>query len=331
MSRSFLPSTAAQRGVLAIAGAGFLWGTTGVVVQLVRASTGLSPVSIGFCRLAIAALALLFFLARRLRPVVSALRAQPGLLALIGAGLGAYQALYFLAVAWGGVAMATVVSLGLAPVLIAGGEAARSRRMPARATLLSVTTAVLGLALITGFEATPTEAAPRPLVGLLAAVGSGIGYAGSTVLSRRVSRQTQPLVLTTVSTAIGALALLPLALLGGDFVLPATPAAAAMLAYLGVAATAVAYGLFYAGLRSTAAGVAVVLTLLEPLTAALLAVVVLGERLTVPITVGGLLLLGAVVTASRADRQAPGRREARRPGGRRRQRLHPVASQPPGQ
>jgi len=312
MSRSFMPSTAAQRGVIAIAGAGVLWGTTGVVVQLVRQSTGMSPVGIGFCRLAIAALALLVFLAGRLRPVVSALRAQPGLLALIGAGLGAYQALYFLAVAWGGVAMATVVSLGLAPVLTAGWEAARSRRLPARATLGSVTTAVLGLALITGFEGTPTEAAPRPLAGLLAAVGSGIGYAVSTLLSRRVSRHTQPLVLTTVSTAVGALALLPVALLSGGFALPATPAAAAMLAYLGVAATAVAYGLFYAGLRTTAAGVAVVLTLLEPLTAALLAVVILGERLTVPITVGGLLLLGAVATASRANRQAPGRREARR-------------------
>ncbi|RSM56695.1 EamA family transporter [Actinoplanes sp. ATCC 53533] len=314
MSRSFLPSTAAQRGVIAIAAAGFLWGTTGVVVQLIRQSTGLSPVSLGFCRLAIAALALLIFLARRLRPVVSALRAQPGLLALIGVGLGAYQALYFLAVAWGGVAMATVVSLGLAPVLIAGGEAARSRRVPARGTLFSVTTAVLGLALITGFEGAPTEAAPRPLAGLLAAVGSGIGYAGSTVLSRRVSRHTQPVVLTTVSTAVGALTLLPFALVSNDLPGLIMPATAAMLAYLGVAATAVAYGLFYAGLRTTAAGVTVVLTLLEPLTAALLAVVILGERLTVPITVGGLLLLGAVVTASRSHRQAPGRRETRRPG-----------------
>ena len=58
--------------------------------------------------------------------------------------------------------------------------------------------------------------------------------------------------------------------------------------------------LFYAGLRTTSGSAAVVLTLLEPLTAALLAVVVLGERLTLPITVGGLLLLGAVVTASRS-------------------------------
>lgn len=308
MSRSFMSSTAARRGVIAIAVAGLLWGTTGVVVQLVRESTGLSPASIGFYRLAVAAAALLLFGARHLRPALSALRAQPALLTLIGAGLGAYQALYFLAVAWGGVAMATVVSLGLAPVLIAGWEAGRARRVPAPATLCGVALAVAGLALITGFDVSPTEAAPRPLVGLLAAIGSGIGYAGSTVLSRRVSRQTQPLVLTTVTTAVGALTLLPVALLSGGLAVPATLATATMLAYLGVAATAVAYGLFYAGLRTTAAGAAVVLTLLEPLTAALLAVLLLDERLTAPIAVGGLLLLGAVVTASRSTAPPGGRR-----------------------
>ncbi len=328
MSRSFMPSStsslaasplaargaaAARRGVGDIGAAAFLWGTTGVVVQLVRQSTGLSPVSIGFYRLAVAALVLLVCLAGQLRPAVAALRAQPGLLTLIGAGLGAYQALYFLAVVWGGVAMATVVSLGLAPVLTAGWAAARSRRVPTRATLSGVAAAVLGLALITGFDGSPTEAAPRPLLGLLAAVGSGIGYAGTTALSRRVSRHTRPLVLTTVSTAIGALALLPAALLGGGFRFPAALPDAALLAYLGVAATAAAYGLFYAGLRTTAAGVAVIVTLLEPLTAALLAVVVLGERLTLALCAGGLLLLGAVVTACRADRSALGRPAARRP------------------
>jgi DME family drug/metabolite transporter len=294
------PATVARRGVVAIAAAGVLWGTTGVVVQLVRQSTDLDPVGIGFYRLAIAALVLLVFMARQLRPAVSALRAHPVVLALVGAGLGAYQALYFLAVAWGGVAMATVVSLGLAPVLLAGWEAARSRRMPGRATLGSVAAAVAGLALITGFDVSPTDTAPRPLWGLLAAVCCGIGYAATTVLSRNVGQHLQPLVLTTVSTVIGALTLLPIALVSSGFAFPAELGAAAMLAYLGVVTTAVAYVLFYAGLQTTSGSAAVVLTLLEPLTAALLAVVVLGERLTLPITVGGLLLLGAVVTASRS-------------------------------
>ena len=284
-----------SHGLVAITVAGVLWGTTGVVVQIIRQSADLSPVSVGFYRLAIAALALSVFVGRRLRP---ALRSRPLPLLLIGAGLGAYQALYFIAVAAGGVAVATVVSLGLAPVLIAGWEAARSRRRPAPAALASIVAAVLGLALITGFTAAPAGAAPRPLLGLLAAVGSGLGYAITTVLSRDVGRHVSPLPMAAATTAIGALALLPFAVLSDGVTFPVLSAAAGWLAYLGIATTAVAYALLYAGLRTTTGSVAVVLTLLEPLTATVLAAAVLGEELSVAMVTGGGLLLVAVVLAS---------------------------------
>src|SRR4029453_15086974 len=100
---------------------------------------------------------------------------------LIGVGLGAYQALYFVAVTWAGVAVATVISLGLAPILITAGEAARSRTRPPTAAPTGTPPAVTGLVLIS--TAAPAGAAPRPALGLLAAVGSGLGYAITTVLS----------------------------------------------------------------------------------------------------------------------------------------------------
>jgi drug/metabolite transporter, DME family len=308
MSRSSMSSKAsslagqpvgtAWHSLISIIIAGILWGTTGVVLQLVRQSAGLSPVGIAFYRLAIASLALSLFIARQLKPAVLAIRSQLRPLLLVGTCLGAYQALYFIAVACGGVAIATVVSIGLAPVLIAGWEATRSRRRPTRAALGSITAAVIGLALITGCTVSPTGAAPRPLLGLLAALGSGLGYAINTVLSRNISQHVQPLALTAASTAIGSWTLLPFALLNGGLTFPVLSPAAGMLAYLGVVATAVAYALFYTGLRTTAGSIAVVLTLLEPLTAALLAVLVLGERVSLPMVTGGVLLLAAVVIAS---------------------------------
>jgi len=313
MSRSFMssnmsapvgqPAGAARGGLTAIVVAGILWGTTGVVMQLVGQSADLSPVGIGFYRLAIAAVTLLFFVARQLVRAVLGLRSRLWFLLLVGAGLGAYQALYFIAVAWGGVATATVVSLGLAPVLIAGWEAARSRRRPTRAALCSITSAVMGLALITGFTVSPAGAAPRPMLGLLAALGSGLGYAATTVLSRNISRDVRPLTMTAATTAIGALMLLPFAWLSGGFKIPVLSAAAGMLAYLGIVTTAVAYALFYTGLRTTTGSVAVVVTLLEPLTATVLAVVVLGEEISLSIVTGSGLLIGAVVIVSLPRRQ----------------------------
>ncbi|MET8041650.1 DMT family transporter [Micromonospora sp. NPDC005215] len=290
------PATAAspaRTGLIQITVTGVLWGTTGVAVQLLRDGTGLSPVSIGFHRLAIAALVLLACTAGRLGTLRSALRAAPVPLLLTGLGLGLYQALYFAAVAWAGVSVATVVSLGLAPVLAATWESVRARRLPGPLRLGTLVAAVVGLALITGATADPSVAAPAPLFGLLAATGSGLGYAVTTLISRNVSQHTAPMTLTTISTVVGALTLAPFALVAGVGV-PVRLDTVALLLHLGVVTTALAYALFYAGLRTTPGSVAAVLTLLEPLTAAALAVTLLHEPLPLPVIVGGVLLLTAV-------------------------------------
>lgn len=283
----------ARAGLVQITIAGVLWGTTGVAVQLLREVTGLSPVSIGFYRLAIAAVVLLLLSAARLGLLLAALRVMPASVVLVGVGLGTYQALYFVAVTTAGVSVATVVSLGLAPVLTAGWEAFRARHLPGRGTVLTLAAGLAGLVLITVSAAHPTAAAPRPLLGLLAAAGAGLGYAATTVLSRHVAQHVDPRNLTTLSTVVGAFTLAPLALVDGIGV-PAQVAPVALLAYLGVVTTAVAYGLFYAGLRTTSGSSAAVLTLLEPLAAAVLAVVVLSESLPWPAVAGSILLLGAV-------------------------------------
>ncbi|MET8094016.1 DMT family transporter [Micromonospora sp. NPDC005220] len=296
-------SHAARSGLIQITVTGVLWGTTGVAVQLLREDTGLSPVSIGFHRLAIAALVLLACTAGRLRTIVAALRAAPVPLLLTGVGLGLYQALYFAAVAWAGVSVATIVSLGLAPVLAAAWESVHARRLPGPLRLGTLVAAVAGLVLITTATEHPGAAAPAPLLGLLAAAGSGLGYAVTTLISRQVSQRTAPMTLTTISTVVGALTLAPFAVVAGVSV-PVRLDTVALLLHLGVVTTAVAYALFYAGLRTTAGSVAAVLTLLEPLTAAALAVALLHEPLPLPVIVGGVLLLTAVAASYLAPDRA---------------------------
>ncbi|WP_422738980.1 DMT family transporter [Micromonospora sp. WMMD729] len=292
-----------RRGLIQITVTGVLWGTTGVAVQLLREDTGLSPVSIGFHRLAIAALVLLACAAGRLRAIAATLRAAPVPLLLTGVGLGLYQALYFAAVAWAGVSVATIVSLGLAPVLAAAWESVHARRLPGPLRLGTLAAAVAGLVLITAATEQPGAAAPAPLLGLLAAAGSGLGYAVTTLISRQVSQHTAPMTLTTISTVVGALTLAPMALVAGVGV-PVRLDTVALLLHLGVITTAVAYALFYAGLRTTPGSVAAVLTLLEPLTAAALAVALLHEPLPVPVLVGGVLLLSAVAATYLAPERA---------------------------
>ncbi|HKC27974.1 MAG TPA: EamA family transporter [Jatrophihabitans sp.] len=279
-------------GLLAVSGGALLWGTTGVAVRIIQERTGLSAVTVGFYRVVIAAVVVaLAYRQRFVHVAVSLFRRHPIALTVSGAGFGAYQALYFIGVQDVGVSISTLVSLGVAPVALAIGAAAHRRRLPPLGSLAVLGCAVLGLALVS-VRTQSGLPAPHPLLGVLASVGSGLGYAAITALSRRMSHE-DPLALTGLTSTIGAVVLLPFAI-GAGLALPRDGVASWWLFYIGVVPTIFAYGLFYRGLRSTSSEVAGVLTLLEPLTAAVLAAIVVHEALTGWAIVGGCLMLVAV-------------------------------------
>lgn len=282
----------ARAGLLAVSGGAVLWGTTGVAVWIVNERTGLAAVSIGFYRVLIAAAVVALALSGRgMAGARAAVRAHPVALPVAGAGFGAYQALYFVGVENVGVSIATLVSLGIAPIALTIGASVARRRPPPPSGMAVLGCAVLGLALVS-LRTDSGVPAPHPVAGVLAAIASGLGYAGITALSRRMSDE-DPLVLTGVTSAVATLVLLPVAVAAGLRV-SGDAVAIGWLAYIGVVPTVLAYLLFYLGLRSTAPEVAGVLTLLEPLTAAVLAAVVLHETLTGAALVGGGLMLVSV-------------------------------------
>lgn len=281
-------------GLFQISCTAVLWGTGGVIVQLLHAHARLSPVSIAFYRLAVGAAVLLGATAHRGSLLRDALRSAPGLLLGTGLGLAGYQALYFVAVTDVGVSVATMLTIGLAPVLLALGEAVHTRRLPTLAAAATVTVASGGLALVT-LGGARAPAGPHPLLGLACAIGSGIGYAGTTALSRRATARIAPVPLTTLTTTVGAVALAPLAAVRG-LGFAVSPAPVVELLYLGPVTTSVAFALFYLGLRTTATSTAAVLTLVEPIAAAGLATAALGDPLPADTVLGGLLTLGAVAS-----------------------------------
>jgi DME family drug/metabolite transporter len=286
-------SLRARTGVLAISGGAILWGTTGIVAHAVHTHSGLAATSIAFYRTLVAALVLAAGRGGVLvRFVASAGRRRLTVLALAGASLGVSQALYYVAVDDAGVSIATLICIGTAPIAVTCASALARRRHPAPAALATLGFAVAGLGMIT--TSTNSAAGPHPVAGLLAALGSGLAYAASTGLSRRLaSAGDDAFTLTGATSIVGSLTLLPAALVAG-LGFPVDGRSATALLYLGVVPTVLAYALFFGGLRTTSAEVAAVLTLLEPLVATLLAVVLLGETLTALGWLGAVLLLAAV-------------------------------------
>lgn len=283
----------ARSGLVAVSGGAVLWGTTGVAVRIIGDRSGLTAVPIGCYRLLIAAAALALVLGRPgLRRTRAALDKHRWTLIASGAGLGVYQALYFVGVEQVGVSVSTLVSLAIAPIAITVTTAVMRRRSPSAASLATLGCAVAGLTLIS-LTAGAAAGGPRPVVGVLASLGSGLGYAATTMVNRRLVADGDALLLTGATSAIGAVVLLPIAL-ASSMAWPRDAVASGWLVYIGIVSTVVAYGLFYAGLRTTSPEVAGVLTLLEPLTAAVLAALFLHETLTPIGLCGAGLLLVAI-------------------------------------
>ncbi|PKH37940.1 drug/metabolite transporter, DME family [Nocardioides alpinus] len=288
------------RGLVEVGAASVLWGTGGLAVQLIREHEALSPVTISAWRMTIAAAVLVVALLalRRGGELVALARTRPRQLLVVGVGTAAYQGFYFVSVTQVGVAVSTVVSLGLAPVLLTVAESVRHRRMPTGTRLAVLAAALTGLVLVSvaGHE---SATGPAPVAGVLLAIASGTTYALTTAAGGSISRGTSPLVLTSGMTLVGAAVLLPcLAFVDGPRV-TGDPAVLAWLLYLGALTMALAYVLLYSGLRVVAPSTAVTASLVEPVTAAVVAAVVLGESLGPVAVVGILLVLGAVAGLGR--------------------------------
>jgi drug/metabolite transporter, DME family len=278
--------------------AALCFGTTGTAQAL--GPDGIDPTAVGAARIACGGALLVMFavLVRRARGPVWARRP----LLAGAAGVAAYQASFFAAVADTGVAVGTIVALGSAPALTGALEwALHGRRPPAR-WVAATALACAGVALLA--LAGGATAGISPLgVGL--AVVAGGSYAAYTLASKRLLDDGHsPEGVMAALFGVGAVALAPVLFLADTGPLGSAEGLALVL-FLGVVPTALAYVLFARGLRGLRASEAATLTLAEPVTAAALGVFVLGEQVTDAGALGAALVLGALVVLALRPARRP--------------------------
>ena len=298
------------RGLAYVVFAATAWGTAGAAAALLYTASGLGPFTLTFWRAAGGFLLLLAVRALRPRRPAAAGRAprRRGAVRVLltGIGLTVFQTAYFCAVRSTGLAVATVVTLGSGPVLIAVAARLVMGERLGRGGVVAVAGALAGLGvLVLGGGGT----AVRP-TGILLAVLSASGYAGITLLTRWYGRRGgggDPLDTSLWSFGICAAAMLPLACAQG--ILP--PAAhlgrtLVLLVYLASVPTAFAYALYFAGAAVLRAATVSVVALIEPVSAGVIAVVLLGERLTAAMLAGTVVLLTAVAALAWEESRQPG-------------------------
>ena len=306
-------------GLLYLITSGLLWGTGGLTGSLLSRVAGLSAMSVAACRLTAGGVLIVAFLTVTGRRPGWRPGRRPGRrhgrrhgrrpgrrwpvgraawtrIAVIGVLAALYQSCYFTAVALTSVALATLVTIGTAPVIVLGVYRATGRRS-GRLAPVAACLALTGLGLLVGRPSGFSESAVRASAGM--AVLAAAGFAAVTLTGARPVPGLDELTVTGFAFTLGGLILMPLAAALGGLSFRLGPEAVGLLLALGLGPTAVAYTLFFRGLRTTAASTATLLTLLEPLTGAILAAFVLGQRLSATGIVGAAILVAAVLVTVR--------------------------------
>ena len=211
--------------------------------------------------------------------------------ALGALGVVASQLLFFEAMARTGVAVGTLVAIGVGPLMAGLIDWMAYRQRPDRRWLVGVGLALIGVALLSGGAAEVVWSG----VALAVLAGSGIpcqGFAAQQLMRDRPLLTTMATVLTA-----GSVVMLPTALRSWESAFDSIESASTVL-YLGLVTVTLAHSLWGAGLKRLSLSVAVVIGMLEPAVAATLAITVLGEPATVGLIAGICLVIAGVAVTS---------------------------------
>lgn len=293
------------QGLVQVMAAAALWATVGVAAQLVPDERSLSAEAMGVARMALGGPVILLIAALIGRARLTAFRRlAPGPLAGFALGCMVFQVCLFRAFDSLGVTVTVFLTVCLPPILACLWTCLRGRQLSAgtgRALVLGVA-GVLVFVLATGRGAAGTMAAE----GLALALVASVAFVVMSCCARDLTRSAGPLVvagtgltLAGVILLLGVLAFEPQAirLSSGE-----GWALLALLAYLVLCPTALAYVIFCTGMarcRSPHAGL--IASMIEPGLAALLAWAVLGERLSAAEALGCGLIALAMIALWRAE------------------------------
>ncbi len=313
-------------GVSAILFASLLWGTTGTAASFIP---GVPPATIGAAAMGIGGLILGLTAVRGVRRVLRTPGALP--VVLLGAlALAVYTLVFYVGMAWAGVALGNVLALGSAPLFAGIIEWVVDRRRVSRRWVISTAIAIVGgILLVLGRDHSADRRVLDPglpenhvAAGIAIALLAGLSYAAYTFVAARLisGRPTPVLSVPTTSvpvtsapgldhraviSSIQIVAAVPLivvlAFTAGPVI--AQPLSWAILLYLAIVPTAIGHSLLAFSLGRMSASTSTVFSLFEPVVAVVLAAVIVGEAIT-PLGWLGL----AVVLAGLALLSAPARR-----------------------
>ncbi|MCX6403099.1 MAG: DMT family transporter [Actinobacteria bacterium] len=273
-----------SKAVLATLVAALLFATSATSREL--SGVQASSISIAAIRLSIGAIGLLIF-AKMFVPNFSAISLLKNrTIWIMGLGVAGYQAFFFIGTGLTGVAIGTLSSLALAPLMAGTLSWVWQKAKPNRTWWLSTFVALIGLVVLSWSS---LQEADVNLLGVLAAVVAGSAYAVYTVVGVKLSQNGESATaVLAVSFSIGAVLLISI---GGSQIGDVLQGNGIWLSlWLGLVATTLAYVLFGIGISNLNAGTVATLNLAEPIAATFFGIVIIHETISTLSAIGCILI-----------------------------------------
>ncbi|KHK01759.1 DMT family transporter [Desulfovibrio sp. TomC] len=282
-----------------LVGSAVLWGGTWVAGRML--GTYMGPFSAAFLRFALASV-FLYFLTARIEGRFPRLSKQdlPWLLTLAATGIFAYNALFFAGLRTVPAGRAALI-VACIPSVVAlfSGLLFREAFPPLKIAGIVVSFAGVGLIVSGGDPLALLATGLSP--GDLCIFGCVAAWAAYTLAGKKAMERIAPYSAVTWSCILGALLLLPPALVMGlsRDVAAAGPIAWGLIAFFGILATGFGFSWYYEGVKAIGPTKAGVFINLVPVVAVFLGWLILDEPLSHALALGGLLVLFGVWLTNR--------------------------------
>ncbi len=273
------------RGPLLVLLASLCFSTSGFLQAI--APEGASPYVVAGCRMLVATIVLFVFnLLSGSKPNFSNWPWK--YVWTYAVALWLFQVSFFNSTLIVGVAVGTVVSIGVTPIFSGLFTWFTEGIRPSAAWCIATFTALIGLVMVNAVDNTSFE-----WYDLLLPIFAGACYAVEIGVSKHLTEHHSPQEVMMLITFLVGLGLLPF-----FFFLPIewifTPRGICVAGSLGIVTCALAFSLMVAGMKTTSAPIASTLALGEPLGAAVLGIIVLQEPYSTQMLIGIALLIAAI-------------------------------------
>lgn len=276
-----------------------LWGTIGWFVKNLY-TFGFTPMEVVTLRAWTAAITLVLYLLLTAREKLK-LTSIKDLKYFIGTGI--FSIIFFNYCMFTAIELATIpvatALLYTAPAFVVILSALLFNEKLSITKLSALCTTLFGTCLVVGLI--PFDAASLHVGAILFGLGSGIGYALYSIISKFALRKYTSLSITTYTFLIAALALVPFFPYFEKLHLLSDPKVLFYAFGLGLLPTAFAYIIYTYGLHYTEASKASILTTVEPVVAACIGVFIFEEAFSVIQMIGMACIIFAVILIQKND------------------------------